>query len=171
MEIIRTIIFWDLLTYVLLGGMVTIIGSDGKPTQVSASSLQLPKNLNALPGLGNAASISGIYFVLDNYELKYSFSSVVNRFIKGSYDRLSFSMKITRRVLWITRKTTFDINQNTSSQIRKQMWYQIHTKTKSWWSKLFDLVFIFRSSWQRWILACLRFHGICMTFGVSHYIL
>ena len=66
--------------------MVTIIGSDGKPTQVSASSLQLPKNLNALPGLGNAASISGIYFVLDNYELNYSFSSVVNRFIKSSFE-------------------------------------------------------------------------------------
>ena len=73
MDIIWTIIFWDLLTYVLLGGMVTIIGSDGKPTQVSASSLQLPKNLNALPGLGNAASISGIYFVTGYYTLNNTF--------------------------------------------------------------------------------------------------
>ena len=73
MGIIRAIIFWDLLTYVLLGGMVTIIGSDGKPTQVSASSLQLPKNLNALPGLGNAASLSGIYFVTGYYKLNKTF--------------------------------------------------------------------------------------------------
>ena len=73
MEIIRAHIYWDLITCVLLGGMVTIIGSDGKPTQVSASSLSLPNNLNALPGLGNAASISGIYFITAYYKLNDTF--------------------------------------------------------------------------------------------------
>ena len=42
-----------------LGGLVTIIGSDGKPTQVSASSLPMPQSLNALPGLANTASKLG----------------------------------------------------------------------------------------------------------------
>ena len=43
-----------------LGGLVTILGSDGKPKQVPANSLSMPQSLNALPGLANTASNLGI---------------------------------------------------------------------------------------------------------------
>jgi len=46
-------------TIYLLGGLVTILGSDGKPTQVPANSLSMPQSLNALPGLANTASNLG----------------------------------------------------------------------------------------------------------------
>ena len=48
----------------MLGGLVTILGSDGKPTQVPANSLSMPQSLNALPGLANTASNLGIIYVL-----------------------------------------------------------------------------------------------------------
>ena len=48
----------------MLGGLVTILGSDGKPTQVPANSLSMPQSLNALPGLANTASNLGIIQVL-----------------------------------------------------------------------------------------------------------
>ena len=48
--------------YLILGGLVTIIGSDGKPTQVSASSLPIPGSLNTLSGLSSAAGLGTFTF-------------------------------------------------------------------------------------------------------------
>ena len=58
-----------LITF-LLGGLVTILGSDGKPTQVPANSLSMPQSLNALPGLANTASNLGIISI-SFYDISY----------------------------------------------------------------------------------------------------
>ena len=42
---------------IILGGLVTIIGSDGKPTQVPANTLPMPQSLSALSGASNTAAL------------------------------------------------------------------------------------------------------------------
>ena len=60
-----------------LGGLVTIIGSDGKPTQVPASTLPMPPNLNVLSGVSNAAAL-GSYTKF--YYLNTNDAGIVNRY-------------------------------------------------------------------------------------------
>ena len=65
------------------GGLVTILGSDGKPKQVPANSLSMPQSLNALPGLANTASNLGIISI-SFYDVRYNNSwlrpRIVNMF-------------------------------------------------------------------------------------------